>query len=91
MYEYTSWQANDPLVHYLPSDLNFYGTEAGGSGPQTGIHILPPLQQSLPVPAYFATNATSYLNDRYQPWGWNLAVALPSGAQSDGNAQKPCV
>ncbi|MGA2786442.1 MAG: hypothetical protein ABSF60_02840 [Verrucomicrobiota bacterium] len=84
MYEYTSWQANDPLVHYLASDLNFYGTEAGVSGPQTGIHLLT-TSQSLPVPAYFATNATSYLNDRYQPWGWNLAVTLPSGAQSDAN------
>ena len=27
MYEYVSWQANDPLVHYLASDLNFQGTE----------------------------------------------------------------
>ena len=33
-YEYISWQANDPLVHYLASDLNFQGTENGGKVPR---------------------------------------------------------
>ena len=25
--QYISWQANDPLVHYVASDLNFSGNE----------------------------------------------------------------
>jgi hypothetical protein len=61
-YEYISWQANDPLVHYLTSDLNFYGTEAGGSGPTTGTNVITSLKTKLPRPSFKA------LNERYQPW-----------------------
>jgi hypothetical protein len=60
MFDYISWQANDPLVHYVASDLNYSGMDYGGI--QTGITatnktafpILPDLGQ---------------LNKRYQPWG----------------------
>ncbi|MGH7952312.1 MAG: hypothetical protein ACREFE_10385 [Limisphaerales bacterium] len=60
--DYTSWQANDPLVHYLASDLNFSGTET--SGLTTGI------QKS----ELNGTNMTAVLpdlgtvNERYKPW-----------------------
>ena len=36
-YEYTTYQANDPLVHYLKSDLGYFGND-GNSGVQTGVH-----------------------------------------------------
>jgi hypothetical protein len=62
-YEYTSWQANDPLVHYLSSDLNFYGTEAGGDGPTTGANVLTNVKTPIPRPSF------NTLNERYQPWG----------------------
>jgi hypothetical protein len=63
-YGYTSWQANDPLVHFLASDLNFSGYDPdASSGIHTGINQL-------------AHNATlkllpdiGALNVRYQPWG----------------------
>jgi hypothetical protein len=71
-YEYISWQANDPLVHYLASDLNFSGTESGGqsvgSQMQTGINILPDTSTNLPA------NNLGVLNDRYQPWGRSLST-----------------
>ena len=71
-YDYTTWQANDPLVHYLASDLNFSGTESGGqsvgSQMQTGINILPDTATNLP------SNNLGALNDRYQPWGRSLST-----------------
>ena len=67
-YEYISWQANDPLVHYLASDLNFQGTENHSSGPRTGINALPPAN-TLPRPNFYQ------VNDRYQPWGTNFFIA----------------
>ena len=93
-YEYVSWQANDPLVHYLASDLTFQGTENGGSGPKTGITATA-LAQSVPRPSF------TQVNDRYQPWGmlytnnlnispnfldanaWNLAYKDPLVRISD--------
>jgi hypothetical protein len=61
-YEYTSWQANDPLVHNLASDLNFFGTEANNTGPSTGTHLW---TSYTPVPR----PSFNEVNDRYQPWG----------------------
>ncbi len=61
-YLYTSWQANDPLVHYLTTDLNFYGQEAGGNGPITGTNVLSYPKSPIPRPSFNA------LNERYQPW-----------------------
>jgi len=65
-YEYISWQANDPLVHYLASDLNFQGTEHGG--PTTGISVTT-RNLLLPKPSF------NLMNDRYQPWGRNSQMA----------------
>jgi hypothetical protein len=65
-YQYISWQANDPLVHYVASDLNYNGTEA--SGLQTGTHQLNYATTNLPA------NNLGQLNDRYQPWGNMLSA-----------------
>jgi hypothetical protein len=72
-YEYISWQANDPLVHYLASDLNFQGTEK--SGPTTGINVST-RSSSLPRPSF------NQVNDRYQPWGGNPNFNSPPGDTS---------
>jgi hypothetical protein len=87
-YEYISWQANDPLVHYLASDLTFQGTE--NNGPTTGITVTSQVG-NVPKPSY------TQVNDRYQPWGmiqtnlpplvdtnaWNLAYKDPLVRISD--------
>jgi hypothetical protein len=66
-YEYTSWQANDPLVHYLTSDLHFDGMEKANSI-RTGTNQWNSLTSLMPRPVF--TN----VNDRYQPWGTLLSV-----------------
>ena len=76
MYEYVSWQANDPLVHYLAGDLNFQGTESvdnnGQSpGPTTGRITLNSQSAPVPKPNF------NQKNDRYQPWGMILANLRP--------------
>ncbi len=71
---YTSWQANDPLVHYLASDLNFNGVEPGGL--QTGWSQW----NSSNAPP---TNLGK-LNDRYAPWGWNSSVPAGVFANTSG-------
>jgi len=59
LYDYTLWQANDPLVHYLASDLNYVDPSSTG------------LQKSDYVPPVFNVYGWN-LNQvglRYQPWG----------------------
>ena len=84
-YEYISWQANDPLVHYLAGDLNYSGQD---TTPPTGIHQWYS-DAPVPRPTY------GIKNNRYQPWGimlqstntdpnpYNLAVKDPLMWQSD--------
>jgi hypothetical protein len=62
-WEYTTWQANDPLVHYLASDLNAFTR-------QTGLHKA----DNLLTAAYQSPNLNS-LNDHYQPWGRNRQMS----------------
>ena len=76
-YQYISWQANDPLVHYLASDLNYNGTEA--STLQTGTHQLNYTATNLPA------NNLGQMNDRYQPWGG----ILPGTNVVDANPCNP--
>jgi hypothetical protein len=66
--EYTSWQANDPLVHYLASDLTFNGVEKT-TGVQTGTQIT---YASIGSPANLLAPVFNVPNDRYQPWGMGL-------------------
>jgi hypothetical protein len=60
IYEFISWQANDPLVHYLASDLNFTGRD---KTPPTGTNQWNSTTSPLPRPTF------GILNYRYQPWG----------------------
>jgi hypothetical protein len=78
IYEFVSWQANDPLVHYLASDLNFQGTENSPYGPTTGINTLNSQSVPMPRPGFYQ------LNDRYQPWGVLLTNNI-SAAEVDVN------
>ncbi|HXF09972.1 MAG TPA: hypothetical protein VN625_04245, partial [Desulfuromonadaceae bacterium] len=61
-----SWQANDPVVHYLNGDLNFTGTVKGytSGGSQRGFPASLTNQLGL-----------GEINDRYAPWGQAGAVA----------------
>jgi hypothetical protein len=76
VYGYTSWQANDPLVHYLASDLNYSGFEQSGLG--TGWHQWNNSTTNIPA------NNLGLLNDRYQPWGINTQMRQVAGV--DANA-----
>ena len=60
IYQLTKWQANDPLVHYLPEDLNYSGSTITGliQPPANGIFLQ-------------VTSSLYRLNDRYSPWGGN--------------------
>ncbi len=72
--QYISWQANDPLVHYVASDLNYSGNEGGvlstgiTNKDRTAVPMLPDLGN---------------VNDRYQPWGIISQMAeLPNVSSS---------
>lgn len=73
-YDFTLWQANDPLVHYLASDLTYIAP--GQTGPQRS-DIVPAV---LNVP----NNALNLnqLGSRYQPWG--LANQMMGLSQLEG-------
>jgi hypothetical protein len=75
-YEYTTWQANDPLVHYLASDLSYSGNEP--SGLETGIHQWNSSTTNLP-----ASNL-GLLNDRYQPWSISTQMREVAGVDTNG-------
>jgi hypothetical protein len=58
VYNNILWQANDPLVHYLASDLNVASSSAGWSQSDNTIFQLPTATQNAP-------------GQRFQPWGLN--------------------
>jgi hypothetical protein len=65
MYDYTLWQANDPLVHYLASDLNFVNPT------NTGVRrtdLVPPVFNVVGL-------SLNQLGIRYQPWGRTVQMA----------------
>ncbi len=69
-----SWQANDPLVHYLASDLNYYfkdNTESPSDNPDSA---LSDLSTALPN----MTNLTA----RYSPWGQTYSKAYVNSSQA---------
>jgi hypothetical protein len=80
--KYTSWQANDPLVHYLASDLTFNGVEKT-TGVQTGTQVT---YGSLSDPPIVPSPAFNVVNDHYQPWGIQYTINL---AQTGSNAVVP--
>ena len=98
-YEYTSWQANDPLVHYMQSDLNFTGADPqnGSSGIQTGVNKMAitttsfalaarsrPCECPLPAVGQAAPTVGTGISQRnYDTNPFNLAFKDPLMTQSD--------
>ncbi|HZI31182.1 MAG TPA: hypothetical protein VFF11_02505, partial [Candidatus Binatia bacterium] len=70
-WQYTSWQANDPLVHYLASDLNTITKE-------TGLHHADVIANSD-----FPKLDLNAPGVRYQPWGLNAQMNQVSGVSAD--------
>jgi len=70
---YTLWQANDPLVHYLASDLNYI--DPGGTGFQRSDAASP----SFHLPGL----ALNQLGERYQPWGLKGQMASLAGVDTN--------
>jgi hypothetical protein len=68
IYDYTGWQANDPLVHYISSDLIDTGPENGNNLQQQMTKLLDNVT-TFPQPSY------TTLNERYQPWGLNKQMS----------------
>ncbi len=69
-WEYTLWQANDPLVHYLDSDLNCVTR-------YTGLNWGDDLLSSD-----FPSPALNVVGDRYQSWGRNAVISQYNGVDS---------
>ena len=61
--QHVSWQANDPLVHYLASDLNWPGAMVMNDG------TVASLTNNNP------NGTLGQLNQRYMPWGGNPLLA----------------
>ncbi len=72
----TSWQANDPLVHYTVGDLT--------SLTRTNLVL-----DNLPTPA--PTANIGHVNLRYEPWGGNPASGSSSSTAIDLRAKDPLV
>jgi hypothetical protein len=69
-YDYVTWQANDPLVHYLASDLNY--VDPGKTGIQ---------HSDDPTTALPQSNLLN-LSERWSPWG----QAYPFRSSTTGGA-----
>ena len=83
-YEYNTYQANDPLVHYLKSDLNYLGYDPDNNSPlQTGVHPEP-----LNIANFPLLPNLGKVNARYQPWGGKTAIGETGISQTtyDENA-----
>jgi hypothetical protein len=59
--QYISWQANDPIVHYLASDLTYSGSD---NDLETGITEWTPYNLPPSSPPNIGQ-----VNTRYEPWG----------------------
>jgi hypothetical protein len=64
------WQVNDPLVHYLASDLTDFNQSTG------------PFKQIIP----FTSWGFAQLNYRYMPWGGNPALLPIKAGDTSFNA-----
>jgi hypothetical protein len=63
--DYTSWEANDPLVHYTTNDL-YFQDDGTRSGIQSGIVTVP---QNNQVNTYPQIPDIGKLSQRFAPWG----------------------
>jgi hypothetical protein len=79
------YQVNDPLVHYLASDLNAgAGATWSGNKPMTnGIWVQNNGVVSYAFPA--APVATDIIHSRYQPWGKIAPTTVQSASYNFGN------
>jgi hypothetical protein len=75
--QYTTWQANDPLVHYVAGDLNY--TVATAGTPYPGINVFNYGQIITNLPDLGA------LNDHYSPWGGNPLYPPNANTPDDPN------
>ena len=79
--QYVTWQANDPLVHYLASDIAAPPLN-NTSTPQPGLHAY-----NFPITNGLTSLNLGQLNDRYMPWGGNSKLAAEGQTvQFDPNA-----
>jgi hypothetical protein len=80
--QYITWQANDPLVHYLASDIDYSFSANSSSTPQPGVHHYNAGQIFSPLTSL----NLGLMNDRYSPWGGNPHFAAEGSAlQFDTN------
>lgn len=83
IYQEVSWQANDPLVHYLAADLLDPRTRPTDPARTKTIRFAVP-------PTVALTNSNlGVLNQRYRPWGGNPSqsydvLAMDPGAKDPG-------
>jgi len=78
VFNYTTWQANDPLVHYLASDLSYFGNDYNGL--QTGTN-----QWNKTSSAYPVLSDLGQMNKRYQPWGVSSQMSQVAGVDANGS------
>jgi len=72
--QHVSWQANDPLVHYTASDLNWSGANQFDRTPDN-------------LTSLTNQNANlGQLNQRYMPWGGHLPINLLAPDFNSANA-----
>ncbi|MEI7533462.1 MAG: hypothetical protein WCK57_03775 [Verrucomicrobiae bacterium] len=66
--QYFSWQANDPLVHYLASDISSIPPNSDNTKyPNLGVGRFDPPNVLTPLSGL----NLGYVNDRYMPWSGN--------------------
>jgi len=74
--QYVTWQANDPLIHYLPGDM------------ATATNEIRALPLSLAPDKIEVMKNLGQLNDRFDPWGGNTAKTGGQGGDGFPNAYK---
>jgi hypothetical protein len=83
MYQEVSWQANDPLVHYLAGDL----LDPGGR--PTDPNRANSIRFAVPPTVQLTNSNLGLLNQRFRPWGGNPnqsydVLASDPGAKDPG-------
>ena len=76
-WQYTLWQVNDPLVHYLAGDLTTANNTAGPGRTDN------PLLSQIPAPSLTDINT---MGNRYQPWGRALQMQMLGETEVATNA-----
>ncbi len=65
LYQQMSWQANDPLVHYMTSDLLDPENSPNNPARTNSVRFADPPQMRI------TNDNLGVLNERYRPWGGN--------------------